>query len=235
MAGNNATFEQGTRKAILAPFRTIIFLSIAAFVLLVGRMVIDFTYTGSDPIKVEALRSSLWSEIDASLDLPPVLGDTTERALKWAAAAYEIVYVYTGLDRSLVATPADFTEPEKALRRGLDAAASQPHWQAMMLGTQLIAVRVALLPSLLPLLILTWALALSDGAVSRWIRRAAGGRESSTIYHRAKYMHVVVATVLLVAWLWLPFSVSLWTFGLSLALLGGALLRIQLMFYKKYI
>lgn len=235
LAGDNATFEQGIRKAISAPFRTAIFLMIASLVIVVGRMLIDFAYTGSDPESLAAAREALREEIIAADQLPHVFGSPTERALRWALAAYELVYVTTGLDRSLVATPADFTEPEKALRRGVEAAAAQPHWQAVMIGTQLMAVRAAVLPALIPTLVLAWCLAFMDGAVARWIRRACGGRESSTIYHRAKYLHVLLGTLLLVVWFWSPVRLELWQLGLSFVVLGTLLLRIQLKFYKKYI
>lgn len=236
MAGDASTFEKGISKAITAPFRSAIFLLVAFIVAVVGRMGIDLLYTGSSAERIDTLRNRLITEVEnADQSLPHVFGSPSERAMKWSLQAYDILYTKTGLDRSMVATPSDFTELDLAVRRGVDSAVAQPHWQAMMLGTQLMAARAALLPSLLPTLIFAWVIGSFDGAVARWIRRASGGRESSTIYHRAKYSHVTIATLLMIAWLWSPFSMEIWQLALVLAVIGALLLRIQLMYYKKYI
>lgn len=235
MAGDDSTFERGIRKAVSSPFRTAIFVGIAVIIAVVGRMLIDLAYTGSDPERLEHMHDALRSEIARADTLPPVFGSPGERAIRWALGAYDILYVMTGLDRSMIATPDDFTELDVALRRGIDAAAAQPHWKAMMLGTQLMAARAAQLPALLPTIVLGWALALLDGAVARWLRRASGGRESSTIYHRAKYSHATVATLLLIVWFWSPVKLELWQLGLLVAVTGSAFIRMQLMYYKKYI
>ncbi|WP_068637811.1 DUF4400 domain-containing protein [Thauera butanivorans] len=235
MAGETK-LEDGVKKAIWSPFRTVLFLGLALLVAVAGRMLIDLAYTGSDPARMERLRQVLVTEVTmADETLPHILGSPSERAMRWALGAYDILYVKTGLDRSMIATPSDFTELDRAVRRGVDAAVAQPHWQSMMLGTQLLAARAALLPSLFPTLLFAWSIGLVDGAVARWKRRAGGGLESSTIYHRAKYSNVSATTIALVVWFWSPMAIELWQLGLFLALLGGILLRIQLMYYKKYI
>lgn len=236
MAGDSSTFERGITKAISSPFRTALFVAVAVLVIVMGRMAIDMGYTGSDPVRMLSLRQTLNMEL-AMMDeyLPHVFGAPSARARTWADALYDLVYVKTGLDHSMVATLADFNELDRAVRRGFEAAAAQPHWQAMMLGTRLIAVRTSLLIVLLPTLGFAWLMGIADGAVARWKRRAAGGRESSTIYHRAKYSHVTLATIGMITWLWLPAPVELWQLGLFLSLLGASLLRVQVQFYKKYI
>lgn len=236
MAGDASTFERGVRKAIASPFRTALFFGLAIIITVAGRMLIDLGYTGADPQRLEQLRTALIIEISTADDaLPHIFGSPSERAMTWALAAYDVLYVKTGLDRSMIATPSDFTELDEAVRRGVDAAAAQPHWQAMMLGTQLMAARAALIPALIPTLLFAWAIGVVDGAVARWKRRAGGGRESSTIYHRAKYLHVSFATLLLIVWFWAPFRLELWQLAILIAAAGAALLRIQLMYYKKYI
>ncbi|MDX9943325.1 MAG: DUF4400 domain-containing protein [Azonexus sp.] len=236
MAGDSSTFERGITKAITSPFRTALFLAIAVLVIVMGRMAIDMGYTGSDPERIEALRSTLNDELDkADAHLPHILGSPSERAARWSAIAYDLIYVKTGLDRSMVATPSDFSELDLAVRRGFEAAAAQPHWQAMMLGTKLLAVRSSMIIILLPTIAFAWALGITDGVVARWKRRSSGGRESSTIYHRAKYSHVTFATIGVIVWLWLPVQVQIWQLGLFLAIIGSSLLRVQIQFYKKYI
>lgn len=235
MAGDDSTFERGLRKAVAAPFRTALFVVLALIIAMVGRMLIDLAYTGSDPERLAEMHDALLEEIAAADTLPHVFGSPSERAMRWALGAYDIMYVMTGLDRSMIATPADFTELDVALRRGVDAAAAQPHWKAMIVGTELMAARAAQLPALLPTILFGWALALLDGAVARWIRREAGGRESSTIYHRAKYMHATLATLVLIVWFWSPIRLERWQLGLLVAAVGASFMRIQLMYYKKYI
>lgn len=235
MAGDSATFDQGLRKAISAPFRLLIFIGIAIVVIVFGRMVIDLAWTGADTARLDAAQTMLRAEIVAADSLPQVGEAASERALRWAIVSYEWMYIKTGVDRTLIATPSDLTEPEKAMRRGMNAAAAQPHWQAVMIGTQILAVRAAVLPSALPTLLLAYLLGLVDGGVARWVRRASGGRESSTIYHRAKYSHVVIATILLMVWFWAPIGMELWQLTAAIALFGAGMLRTQMKFYKKYV
>ena len=92
-----------------------------------------------------------------------------------------------------------------------------------------------MIQTMLPTLGLAYLVAGIDGLVARWIRRESGGRESSTIYHRAKYFHAVGATLFVMIWFWYPNGFDFWLETLVMAVLGGGLLRTQLMFYKKYV
>ncbi|MBK9705417.1 MAG: DUF4400 domain-containing protein, partial [Betaproteobacteria bacterium] len=62
-----------------------------------------------------------------------------------------------------------------------------PALQVAMLATKLYGLRFALwLSAILPVA-LGYAVGMIDGLVERSIRRHSGGRESATLYHRAKY------------------------------------------------
>lgn len=235
MAGDSATFDQGIRKAAYAPFRTLFFCGLTIVVIVFGRMVIDIVWTGSSQEQVAHARSTLAAELVAADGLPDVWGSPADRALRWAAIAYDWFYVRTGVDRLLLGTPLDLTSPELAMRRGMTTTVAQPRWQAVMLGTQQIAARAALLPSLTPTLALAYALAILDGFIARSIRRSGGGRESATLYHRAKYTHASLATIALVAWFWWPGRIDPLALTVAIAGIGAALLRIQLKYYKKYV
>lgn len=68
--------------------------------------------------------------------------------------AYEWTYKKTGIDQTLVAP--NFSEIEQAFRRGMDTTLAQPHWQAVMIGTQTLAVRAAMIQTMLPTLALAY-------------------------------------------------------------------------------
>ncbi|MGB5103857.1 MAG: DUF4400 domain-containing protein [Steroidobacteraceae bacterium] len=59
-----------------------------------------------------------------------------------------------------------------------------------MVVTQLLGVRAAILARFAPLLLLLYAVGAADGFTQRAIRRACGGRESASLYHRAKYLQL---------------------------------------------
>ena len=234
MAGDSASFDRGMRKAAFAPLRALAFSALALAILLFGRMTVDLVWTGSDPAKVSTLHQALFAELDAARQLPPVWGPAPERARRWAVAAYEWLYVVPGIDRLLASPPEQLSSPEVAMQRGMKTALAQPRWQAVLLGTQALAARAALLPTALPTLALAYTLAILDGLIARSIRRAAGGRESATRYHRAKYLHATLASVLVMLYFWWPTRVELSHVALILAVAGGLLLRVQVKFYKKY-
>ena len=65
-------------------------------------------------------------------------------------------------------------------------------------------MRFAILLRFLPLLLLLYAAGTADGLAERAIRRSCGGRESASLYHRAKYLQMAVLAlggVVLLAWL----------------------------------
>jgi hypothetical protein len=233
VAGSEATFQHGLRQAISTPFYLAQFLIVGFTVVLVGRMLIDLFITGSDPAGLQAAEAALRRDIELTHWLPNVGGPATERALRWAAVAHEWLFMKTGIDQTLIAP--DVSELEYVFRRGMSAAVTKPHWQAAMLGVQTLVVRASMLQTMLPTLALVYGVAIVDGIVSRWLRREGGGRESSTIYHRSKYLHTVGATLFVMTWFWYPGSFNFWFAASVMIAMGGLLLRTQLMYYKKYI
>jgi hypothetical protein len=104
-----------------------------------------------------------------------------------------------------------------------------------MRGTQLLGVRAAILTRYLPMLALLYLVGAVDGLGQRAIRRACGGRESASVYHRAKYLQVVIValgTGLLLVWPW-P---NVWGRAVGLAAVCiGVLAAVQWAYYKKHL
>lgn len=235
MAGDSATFDRGMRKAAFAPLRGLAFVVLVSSILVLGRMTVDLVWTGSDANKVAGLQWALVAELRSTAQLPEFLGSASERATRLARSGHAWLYVSTGLDRVLTSDPNSLSLPEIAMRRGMDTALAQPRWQAMMVGTQVLLVRLAALTTAIPTLALAYGIGLLDGLVARSVRRSSGGRESATRYHRAKYLHASLVSMLLMFYFWWPERVELSLIVLILAVAGGVLLGVQAKFYKKYL
>jgi hypothetical protein len=108
-------------------------------------------------------------------------------------------------------------------------------WDLLVLGTYGFAVRTGMYAALLPALLLGCSIGLVDGAVIRARRRANAGRESASIYHRAKLgVSFVLITGYLVC-LVLSDLLHPTYLLLSVAVTVALLLRLQLAYYKKYL
>jgi integrating conjugative element membrane protein (TIGR03747 family) len=104
-----------------------------------------------------------------------------------------------------------------------------------MLRAQIFGVRLAILMGASPLFLLVWTLGLVDGLTQRTIRRACAGRESSSMYHRAKFFQFAgLATGAMVYLMW-PVSIRPEWIVIPLALLTGLLARVQWTYLKKYL
>jgi hypothetical protein len=107
--------------------------------------------------------------------------------------------------------------------------------EAAMVSTQLLGVRAAILARFAPLLLLLYVVGAADGVTQRAIRRACGGRESASLYHRAKYLQLAVLGLGGLALLMWPGPVQ-WEqcVAVVVALIGG-LARVQWAYYKKHL
>ena len=104
-----------------------------------------------------------------------------------------------------------------------------------MVGTQLLGVRFATLIRFLPPLMLLYVVGTVDGLTERAIRRSCWGRESASLYHRAKYLQLVVLGLGGVALLVWPGRVA-WELCVGLVVVvSGGLARLQWVFYKKHL
>jgi hypothetical membrane protein len=104
-----------------------------------------------------------------------------------------------------------------------------------MVATQLIGVRMATLLAAMPLFALVYVMAFIDGLVRRAARCASGGRESASVYHRAKYLQlvlVVTATALFLLLLQPPDIQAVCVAGLAVV---AILVSLQWTYYKKHL
>ena len=104
-----------------------------------------------------------------------------------------------------------------------------------MLRAQISGVRLAILMGAAPLFVLIWALGLVDGLTQRTIRRACAGRESSSMYHRAKFFQFAGLAMGAMVYLMWPVSIRPEWIVIPLALLTGLLSRVQWTYLKKYL
>lgn len=108
-------------------------------------------------------------------------------------------------------------------------------WAMLATGTYIFAVRTAMYLAALPLLMLAAGVGLVDGLVARAKRKASAGRESASIYHRAKLGLSFVAILGYVACLGLPSFDQPIRALVPLAITMAILLHLQAAFYKKYL
>ncbi len=236
MAGNNTSFERGASKAIAAPFRKAFILLVLLFVVIIGRMMIDATWISRNgPDSLKELQTALQADIahadEVPYFLPTVFDPPKTRAMNWALTIYHWVYVITSFDH-FIAQPATENPIEAAAKRGITP--QRDVFVAMMVGTQIVAVRVSLLLGALPLLALFYLVGGVDGLAFRSIRRIAAGRESSSIYHRVKYVQVVTITIAIIAYLWWPGESDPRKVFVVTGLICGLMFRYQTKFFKKY-
>lgn len=104
-----------------------------------------------------------------------------------------------------------------------------------MVGTQLLGVRAAILVRFAPPLVLLYTVGAADGLTRRAIRRACGGRESASLYHRAKYLQLAVLGLGGVALLMWPGRVHWELCALLGVMLTGGLASVQWAYYKKHL
>ncbi len=105
--------------------------------------------------------------------------------------------------------------------------------EVAMVAVQLFGARLTLLAMASPLLLLMYAVGAVQGLVDRRIRTDCGGRESASLYHRAKHGQVAALAVAMLLVLVLPemLDPTIVTAVLAVLILVGAF--VQWRFYKK--
>jgi integrating conjugative element membrane protein (TIGR03747 family) len=152
----------------------------------------------------------------------------------------DVVKVVIGTTRALLGWPAEYKarregtfKPDPDKQRAADNA--NEYVRSVRLYLQGFAVRTAIYASMAPLLALLMVLASVDGFAARAIRRATAGRESASLYHRAKLGQPFVAIMGYIAVLGLPEMSDPHCTLVPLAMLIALLLRTQTAYYKKYL
>ena len=234
---SNASFEDSAVvRVLLKPFK----LAFAATLGVVGLLLMAWTLQWLHvehvwPGRVEGLRALLTEELAAGAELAARQGTAAWPVSGSANGLYALVFKVTGLHDmgQRFADGSPLSIPDTVLRRTW--VARQVEVEVAMLSTQLVGLRAGILIRFLPLLILLYAIGATDGVSQRAIRQAQAGRESASLYHRAKYAQIVVLATGVVGVLVWPAPVSWGLYFLSTAVAVGVLAAGQWAFYKKHV
>jgi integrating conjugative element membrane protein (TIGR03747 family) len=187
------------------------------------------------PDGILKMQSILEQDIARTYIIKCWYSDLPEFAAEMANFLYALIFRVTGIHEmgARFAEGAALSIPDTIVR-----GAYRENFEAIrvaMLGTQIMGVRLATLVVGLPLLILAYAVAMTDGLVQRAIRRVSGGRESSSIYHRAKYLQIVLIAIIIAVFLLWPASIDFPAMSCVTLAIAGILVRVQWSYYKKHL
>ena len=237
MASRNASFHDGVLTGILlAPPRLLLGIVVLGASVLLLAWTIDWIFVfevwpeGVSRLKalreLESVRGGILAD---RLGVPDDIFDRS------ANLVYQLIFGFTGVHDMAVrfADPVSLSVPDTAVR-----GFYMRNWEAIeaaMVGTQLIGVRLTTSALLSPIAVLGYVVAMTDGFVQRAIRRAAGGRESASLYHRAKHMQVSIGSLGLVTVLVWPAPVNWLLVSLVMTAVIATLARFQWAYYKKHL
>lgn len=236
MTSRNAAFHEGVLAGVLlSPLKLAFSLTLGLVMILLCAWVIDWLLVFKFwPQGIERLRGLLTHDLAHGIALSAKQGSSANVITVPANALYAILFEASGIHEMgrNFAVSAALSIPDTIVRRGY--VLHREEIETAMLGTQLLGVRVAILARFGPLLLILYAVGAADGLVQRAIRRSCGGRESASLYHRAKYLQLAILglggiTLLLYP---VPLRWHLWVTlgGLLLSVLASA----QWTYYKKH-
>ena len=187
------------------------------------------------PAGAEHLRQLLAIELAQGHALAALQGGSTGSIIGPANLLYFVVFEATGIHAMSLrfADARPLSIPDTVLRTAF--LGHQELMETLMVATQLVGVRMAILVCYGPLLVLACGLGAADGLVQRAIRKSCGGRESASLYHRAKHSQMVVlglGAAALVLW---PVVVEWRLYPVGLVALAAIGARTQWSNYKKYL
>lgn len=260
MASPNSSMEHGILLRQWSwPFRMAFWWSVIGVLSWAGTVGAHWAWANQerpdDPIAYE--RAVLEREAQALTALAPVWFEPRELAAAVGNGIRDTALVSAvRFARTLMNWPAAFRQlAEKAAPVAGGAAKSPPPprvdagrqfvgeqllaagetWDALLTGTYIFAVRTAMYAAAAPLLALLVLVGTADGLVARAQRKAAAGRESASIYHRAKLGASFVAILGFMVCLLVPSMAQPAGMLVPLAAVIAALLRVQTAYYKKYL
>ena len=237
MASRNASFHEGVvAGALLAPLKIGFVLLLGWVGIVVVAWIVDWTFVFKVwPEGIDRLKGILAADLARALKLAEWQGGVLGVVTGTANFVYGLVFGVTGIhDMGLrFAQGAALSIPDTIVRNSY--LANIDAIEVAMIGTQLLGVRLVTLAMMAPLLMLVYLVAAADGLTQRAIRRACGGRESASLYHRAKHLQVMLLAMGGVLVLIQPVSIDPRLVGVPVALLVGILARLQWACYKKHL
>lgn len=237
MASRSATFHDAALAGILlGPLKLTLGLAVGLVVLLVCTWIVDWVFVFKIwPQGIERLRDLLADDLARGIALSARQGADASVITAPANALYWVVFEVSGIDDMgrQFAGDSSLSLPDTVLRRAYFT--HRAAIEVAMVGTQLLGVRAAILVRFVPLLALLYVVGAADGVSRRAIRRAGGGRESASLYHRAKYLQLAVLGLGGSALLMWPGTVRWDVCAVLLAVLIGCLAVVQWAYYKKHL
>jgi len=187
------------------------------------------------PDGINRLKEILAEDLATGRVLAASQGVSPDWIVWMANALYAALFEVTGLHRMgmTFAHGASLSVPDTIAR--MSYVANWPALEVAMAGTQLIGVRIATLVLLMPVLALGYVTGAADGLVQRAIRRRGGGRESASLYHRAKHLQLLVCVLLVLGALTWAGPVDIRGCGWLVAMVLAVLARTQWSYYKKHL
>jgi len=233
VASSAATFRGGYSGALLAPFRYLAYLMLLLAGLLLAAWVIDaFLVFKIWPEGMQLLEAAIVTTA-AAVDGSFGISLFRAQAVVWGKGLYHALFVASAIEQIITADPQQLTPFDQTVQRFF--VSMLPALQVAMLATKLYGLRMALwLSAILPMA-LGYAVGMIDGLVERSIRRYSGGRESATLYHRAKYAIAGAVGLWLFIFVCLPIPLELQWGSWVAAGVVGILARLQGKYYKKYV
>lgn len=237
MASRNASFhEQGIFGALLAPVKWIFGVSLLLLVLILAAWIVDWVFVFKVwPDGAASLQRILHEDLGRAARLRDSYSELPRVAAWTANFLYALLFEATGIHGmgASFAQPSSLSIPDTIVRNAY--IANFEVIRVAMVGTQLFGVRLATLMMATPLFALFYCAGLADGLTARAVRRASGGRESASLYHRAKHLQVLLLVMSAAVGLLLPVSIDpryVWMPGtLAVAILA----RLQWAYYKKHL
>lgn len=239
MASNNASIhEVHLASAFYWPFKLLFTVVLVFLGLGIATMVIDIIamkYFWADSDGLAHMRQVL----ELSAHATTWFGNetlATRLANQVSELTYWVFFKATNLHQAVerFADPTPVNTVDTFYRNQIIAPFQQEIFVAM-LGIQTYGVRLSILLSSLPLFIIGYGVGFFDGLVARFIRRASAGRESSSLYHRAKFAQLSALAFIAMLYLCVPINFDPRFIVLPTALLIGLLARLQWKYYKKYL
>jgi integrating conjugative element membrane protein (TIGR03747 family) len=237
LASRNASFhEAGFTGALLAPLKFVFALVLTFVGITLVAWIVNWTFVFKVwPEGIDRLKGLLAADLARALDLAEWQSGMPSAVTGTANFLYALVFRFTGIHEMGIrfAEGAALSIPDTIVRNTY--VANRDAIEVAMIGTQLLGVRLATLAMMVALLALIYLVSAADGLTQRAIRRASGGRESASLYHRAKHLQVALMAIgLLTALLW-PATLDVRWIGLPLAATLGILARLQWAYYKKHL
>jgi len=237
VASRNASFhESGIGGALLAPLKSVLAVVLLGALITFAAWVIDWIWVFKVwPDGIDRLKLVLAADLERASGLAYWQGWLPDVIAESANFLYGVVFKLTGIHGMAVrfAEGAPLSIPDTIVRNTYNS--NREAVEVAMIGTQLLGVRLATMLLVAPTVFLLYVVAAADGLTQRVIRRACGGRESASIYHRGKHLQVVLLAVTGGLCLLVPVSIDPRVLWWPAAVAAAVLTRMQWAFYKKHL